>query len=402
MPPAILFLLTAFMALQPISTDLYLPSLPAIAQDFGVDAPAAQRTLTVFIAGFAGAQLLAGPVTDRFGRVPVAIGGGVAYVAGCALALLADGLGMLLAARLAQAVGVCCTVVCARAIVRDLFEPDVGARAMSRVFTWMTGAIMTGPVLGGVLQARFGWRAAFVAMGAAGAVTLAVALARLPETNRHLDARALDVGRLLRTYQAIAASPVFRAYALAALFSYATLFSFIAGSSFVLIRTLGLSAREYGVCFGSMATGYWTGTMVARPLIRRLGLQRATYPAAAWALAMGATMLGLAAAGVRHPAAVLLPAIGFLIAHGVVQPCSQAGATALFPRQAGAAAALMGAATVMGMLVHVAGVPIARALAAPGHDGVVQLAATFCAGTVGLAATVGTLVRRHGRLPAPA
>lgn len=402
MPTSLLFLLTAFMGLQPISTDLYLPSLPAIGQHFGVEAPAVQRTLVVFIAAFAAAQLVAGPVADRFGRVPVAIGGCAAYLAGSAAAALAGSLSMLVAARAVQAVGVCCTVVCARAIVRDLFEPDVGARAMSRVLTWMTIAIMVGPVVGGLLQARFGWRAAFVAMGLASAVTLVAALAQLPETNRRRNPHALDPGPLVRTYAAIAASPVFRAYALLSLFSYATLFSFIAGSSFVLIRTLGLSAREYGLCFGSLATGYWTGTMLARPLIRRFGLQRATYPAALWALAMGVTMLAMALAGVRHPTAVLLPTIGFLIAHGVQQPCAQAGATAPFPHHAGAAAALSGAITLMGMLPHLLAVAIAAAVAPAGHDGVVQLAGTFCAGTVGLAATVGILVRRNGRPPAPA
>lgn len=395
--PLLLLVLTGFIGLQPLSTDLYLPSLPAIAEHFAVGPAAVQQTLGLFVLAFALSQLVAGPLTDRFGRRPVALTGLALYVASSLVAAAAEVFGVLLAARIGQALGVCCTVVCARAIVRDLWEPDAGARVMARMFTWMALAIAGGPLLGGVLQTAFGWRAAFVVLAAMSGVLLAVAAMRLPETNRHRNRSATRLGPLFRAYRDVASSPAFRAYALLAMFSYGALFAFLAGSSFVLMRTMGLSAREYGAGFVAWGVVYLLGTLLARKVIARRGIRRATYPGAAWELFCGALMLGLALAGVRHPVAMFGPMILFIVGHAVLQPCSQAGAIAQFPRNAGAAAALLGAITLAGTLLHVAAAAVAGFLAPAGHDGVVQLSATVFVATLGAAATAFRLVRRDGR-----
>ena len=395
--PLLLMVLTGFIGLQPLSTDLYLPSLPAIAEHFAVGPAAVQQTLGLFVLGFALSQLVAGPLADRFGRRPVALVGLALYVASSLLAAAAGAFGLLLAARIGQALGVCCTIVCARAIVRDLWDPDAGARVMARMFTWMALAIAGGPLLGGVLQTAFGWRAAFVVLAVMGGVLLAVAAARLPETNRHRNRSATRLGPLFSAYREVASSPAFRAYALLAMCSYGALFAFLAGSSFVLMRTMGLSAREYGAGFVVWGAVYLMGTLLARKIIARRGIRRATYPGAAWELFCGALMLALALAGVRHPVAMFGPMILFILGHAVLQPCTQAGAIAQFPRNAGAAAALMGTITLAGTLLHVAAGAVADLLAPGGHDGVVQLAATVFVATVGAAATAFRLVRRDGR-----
>lgn len=396
----VLALLTAFLSLQPLSTDLYLPSLPAIAQAFGASRGAVQQTLTVFVLGFALFQLAAGPVADRFGRRPVALAGLVAYAAGSVAGAFADGLTALVAARLLQSLGVCCTVVAARAMVRDLFAPDVGARVMARAFSWMSVVIVAGPPVGGLLQAAFDWHAPFAFMAALGALTLAFALARLPETHTARDAGALRPGPLLRNYAQVAASPVFRAYALAGALSYAGLFAFIAGSAFVMIDGLGMSARGFGLLFAAVVSGYLVGTLAARPLLKRYGLQRAMQPAAWLALAGAGTLTALAVSGVRHPAAVALPMFLYVVAHGVMQPCSQAGAIGPFPRTAGAAAALMGTITLSGTLLQVAGTALGGLLAPAGHDGVVQLALTTLVAAAGMVWLTQGPIARQATQPA--
>ncbi|MEZ5604939.1 MAG: MFS transporter, partial [Burkholderiaceae bacterium] len=190
---ALLFLLTGFLSLQPLSTDLYLASLPALREHFAGSVSSVQLTLSAFLAGFALSQLIAGPLSDRFGRRPVAIGGCVLYVGASLAGVVAPSLAVLIGARVLQAIAVCCTVVCARAIVRDLYEAEAGARVLARALTWMGIVPIAGPVAGGLLQAGLGWRANFAALTLLGAILLAAALRTLPETNRHLDASATDL-----------------------------------------------------------------------------------------------------------------------------------------------------------------------------------------------------------------
>jgi len=342
-----LFALTGFLGLQPLATDLYLPSLPAIGRHFAEPAVAVQATLSAFIGAFAFAQLLVGPLSDRFGRRPVALGGLALFLLASIAAAAAPSLGLLIAMRAVQAAGVCCTVLCARAIVRDLYEPEAGTRVMARALGWMTAITLLGPIAGGLLQSAFGWRAAFVALSAAAAVLLASAAIGLPETNRHRERSATRPGALLANYLTIAKDPVFRAFALTATSSYCSLFAFISGSSFVLIEVLGLSPASYGLAFGAVTLGFLPGTQLTRRLQPALGVGRTAALGGLVAAAGGLTMATLALAGVQSVAAIVVPMFVMLLAHGLLQPTCQMGALADFPRNAGAAAALLGFAMHM-------------------------------------------------------
>jgi DHA1 family bicyclomycin/chloramphenicol resistance-like MFS transporter len=337
-----LALLVFFLGLQPLSTDLYLPSLPALAVDLSVTPAAAQATLSVFIAAFALSQLTVGPLSDRFGRRPLVVGGLALYLLASVAAAAAPTLGWLVAARLGQAVGVCCTVLCARAIVRDLYEPEVGARVMARALGWMTLITLAGPLAGGLLQQWVGWRAAFACLATIGALVLAGAIRWLPESNRYRNPQATRPGPLWANFVAIGRSREFRAYAAAVTGSYCCLFSFISGSSFVLIRVLGVEPASYGALFGFVTLGFLPGTVIARRLQPRLGLPRTARVGGLIAAAGGVTMAALSLAGVQSPATIVVPMFVLLVAHGVLQPVCQVGAIASFPRNAGAAAALLG------------------------------------------------------------
>lgn len=338
----LLFLLTGFLSLQPLSTDLYLASLPALRTHFDAPVSAVQLTLSAFLAGFAISQLLAGPLSDRFGRRPVALGGAALYVAASLLGAVAPSLAVLVAARVVQALGVCCTVVCSRAIVRDLYEAEPGARVMARALSWMGIAPIAGPVLGGLVQSAFGWRMNFVVLMALGVAVLVATLRILPETNRHRNPHATDLGPLLRNYALVASSRRFWAHALPITGSYGALFCFISASSFVLIELFGVSERAFGFTYALVTLGYLLGTISVRRMLARIGLSASIRLGATVGLAAAAALTLFAALGVQTLAVVMVPMCIVTAAHGFIQPCCQIGAIDPFPRNAGAATALMG------------------------------------------------------------
>ncbi|CAG1011281.1 Inner membrane transport protein YdhC [Rhizobiaceae bacterium] len=341
-----------FLMLQPLATDFYLASLPGLSVRFDVPPSTVQLTLSFFVAGFGAMQLVSGPMSDRWGRRPVLLAGLALYVVASLACAASPGIGVLIAARFAQAVGCCTVVVIARAIVRDAFEPAAGARVLARASSLLAIGPMAGPIVGSLLEVRYGFRAAFLMIAALGAVLLAVAARRLPETLAQPDPRALEPRRLAAGYAALLRSPVFVAYTIVGAAMYGGLFAFISGSSFVLIRVLGVPTAWFGACFAFVVTGFLVGTFVCRRLLPRRGLSRTLRVGATLAAIAGIACAALAAAGVRHYAALLVPAFGFLLAHGIVFPCAQSGATAAFPDRAGAAAGLFGA-LIMGVAVAV-------------------------------------------------
>lgn len=336
-----------FMMLQPLATDLYLASLPGLSSRFEVSPSTVQLTLSVFVAAFGAMQLVSGPMSDRWGRRPVMLGGLALYVVASLACAASPGIGALIVARFAQAIGCCTVVVVSRAIIRDTFEPAAGARALARASTLLSLGPILGPVVGSLLEVQFGFRASFLFIAAMGAVLLAVAARRLPETLARPDPVALRAGRLASGYLAVLRSPVFLAYTVVGAATYGGVFAFISGSSFVLRDVFGISAGWFGACFAFVVSGFLLGTLVCRRLLPRLGLPRTLRAGTLLTVTASVAAAALALAGVRHYAALLVPMFGFLFAHGLVFPCAQAGATAAFPERAGAAAGLFGALVML-------------------------------------------------------
>jgi DHA1 family bicyclomycin/chloramphenicol resistance-like MFS transporter len=344
------------MALQPIATDVYLASLPAIGEAFAVGASGAQLTLSVFFAGFALSQLIVGPLADRFGRRPVALAGCALYVLASLAGALAASLTVLLAARLGQSIGTCCAVICARAIVRDCHGPEHAAQVMSRALAWMAVAPIVGPFAGGLLEEVFGWRANLLAIAAAGAVMLWSALRKLPETNRHRNPAATRPRELISTYLTILKTRTFLVYTFFATGTFCALFSFISGSPFVALRVLGMTPREFGLLFGCVVIGFVVGAALGRRALPRWGIIGTIRRGALAQAIAGLALVGFALSGVESVWSLLGPMFVVLLGHGLVQPSAQMGAIGQFPRQAGAAAALSGflmyvVAVVLGLVL---------------------------------------------------
>ena len=389
-PTTLLLLVTGCLMLQPLSTDLYLATLPGMAGDFGATAAEVQHTLSLFVIGFGTAQLVSGPLSDRFGRRPVMIGGLTLYLLSSIACAVAPTLPWLVAARFSQAVGCCTGVVVARAVIRDAYAPAEGAKVLARASSLLALAPIFGPILGGYLQVAFGWRAAFVALALAGLMVWVAALRRMRESNGRTDAGALRPDRLARSYLDVARSPAFWAYALPGTLSYATIFAFISGTPFVLIRVLGVPTEHYGYYFACGVFGYLGGTLLCRRMIGRIGLQRSLEIGTMIGLVGGLGFLAAALAGFSSATLVIAAQFAVMAAHGINFPSAQAGSLAPFPEKAGAAAGLFGFISMLGAFFT--GMWVGSS-----HDGtVLPLASISATVSVGLFVSARVLAR-HGR-----
>jgi DHA1 family bicyclomycin/chloramphenicol resistance-like MFS transporter len=340
-------LIAAFLMMQPLSTDLYLASLPSLATVFNASVSTVQLTLSLFVIGFGSAQLIIGPLSDRFGRRPVLLLGLTTYVFGTVLCGLAPSINLLIAARFLQALGCCSAVIMARAIVRDAYEPEQSVRLIARASTWLSLAPLLGPILGSYLQVSFGWRAAFVALSLFSASLLLVTFLRLPETNAHKDRGATDPRGLRANYGVVLGTRAFWAYALPAALSYGSIFAFISGASIVLIRVLLVPTAWFGYCFAFGVSGYLAGTVVCRRLLPRLGTVRTFHIGTGLSMFAGVVFLIGVAAGIVHWWLVLAAMFLTMLAHGLNFPIGQSGSVSPFPKQAGTAAGLMGALSML-------------------------------------------------------
>jgi DHA1 family bicyclomycin/chloramphenicol resistance-like MFS transporter len=353
---AVTALLTAMVALGPLSTDLYLPSLPALRHAFGAGIGEVQLTLSLFLVGLAGGQLIYGPLSDRFGRRPVLLAGVAIYVLASIVCVAAPSIASLIVARLVQAAGACAGPVVCRAIVRDVHGREGAARILSYMGAAMALAPALGPVLGGLVEASAGWRANFAILAVYGAVGLALTFAVLPETVPDSGPERTTLDGLMRGYLSLLRERSYMGYVFCSALAYGGIFSFISGSSFVFVEIVGLSPPVYGLCFGAVVLGYMAGTLAGGRLTRRLGIEwmvrNGGYVSAAGGLAL---LLAVLAFGASVPG-ILLPTVFYMAGTGLVLPNAMAGAIGPFPRLAGTAAALlgfiqMGAAALIGAAI---------------------------------------------------
>ena len=339
----VLVLIIGFLMLQPLSTDLYLASLPNLASVFGVPASTVQLTLSMFVAGFGGAQLVIGPLSDRHGRRPVLIAGLALYVGASLLCAAAPGIDLLIVARFLQALGCCSAIIIARAIVRDAYAPADSAGVIARASSWLSLAPLLGPILGSYLQVAFGWRAAFVVHAILGACLLGAVMLRLPETNAYKNPRATELAGLLENFRRVLGARAFWANALPGALSYGAIFAFISGSSLALIKVLQVPTARFGYCFAFGVAGYLGGTILCRRLLPRFGQAATRRIGGGASLAAGALFLAALLLGAAHWTLVVTAMFLTMGAHGINFPIAQSGAVTPFPQQAGTAAGLMGA-----------------------------------------------------------
>ena len=341
-PGLIVVILSMLLGIQPVTTDLYLPALPAMTTSLGAPTSQAQLTLSALLLAFGSSQLVWGPLSDRFGRRPILLWGLAAYTLASIGSMLAPSMALLIVWRAVQGAAMGAAVMAARAIVRDLYAPADSARIMSKGLSGLGVLACLSAPLGALLAEWFGWRAALLAVAIFGGCTLTLVALRFKETLQQKNPHALRPASLIRTWTQIFGNPTFLAFSALSAASYAGLFTFLATSSFVFIKVLGLSKTQYGLVMFSMCFSYLLGTFACRRLLTRFGLRKTVALAACLSLLGGTLMGALAWAGVSNIWAVMLPYFIFMVGHGVHQPCGQSGAIGPFPQAAGTASALNG------------------------------------------------------------
>lgn len=334
--------LSLLLGLQPVSTDVYLPALPMLTAALGAPMSSAQLTMSALILAFGLGQMVWGPVSDRIGRRPVLLAGLALHTVASAGCALAGSIEALVLWRTLQGAALAAAVVCARAIVRDLYEPVEGAQVMALALSGLGVIALLGPLAGGFAAAALGWRGPLVLVTAVAALTLGFIAWRLPETLPRPDPNATRAGPLLRRWATIGRHRVFLAWALLVACTYGGLFTLLAASSFVYMDVLGLSPAAYGAAMALGSLSYLAGTLLCRRWIPRHGMAGSVARGAVFTLAAGLLFAGAAAAGVQALWAVLLPQCLYAFGHGIHQPCGQAGVVGPFPQAAGAASALAG------------------------------------------------------------
>ncbi len=348
----IVLILALLLGLQPVTTDLYLPALPAITQGFGAGMGQAQLTLTALLLAFGLSQLVWGPLSDRFGRRPILLWGMGAYTLASVACAFAPDMAWLIAGRTLQGIAMGAGVMAARAVVRDLFQPSQGATVMSQGLTGLGIIACACAPLGGMLTDWLGWRIALLMLAVFGAATLALLYWRFEETLARPDPHALSARPLIQANLDILRNPVFLTWCALSAGSYLGLFTFLASSSFVFVTFMGYSKTAYGFLMLSMSLSYILGTFWCRWMLRRTSVHRTVGTAAVLTITGGISMAALAYAGQGQDWygawAVMGPMYIFMVGHGVHQPCGQSGAVAPFPNRAGTASALNGFLMMLG------------------------------------------------------
>jgi len=365
-------LLAAAVALGPMAIDMYLPALPQIGSDFGASTAQVQLTLSVYVAGFALAQLVCGPLADRFGRKPVMIGGMLLFTLasiGCALASNIETLQLF---RLLQALGGSAGPVLARAIVRDIYTPRDAARILAMLAGMMALAPAIAPTLGGFMVATLDWHWIFIVMAAYALIMVAVIAFGIPEPLRPEHRQPFRLCSLLRNYRHIGTDISFIGYTLTSAAIYGGLFAFLSGSAFVLIDVLGVAPEHFGLYTALTAGGYVLGNMASIRLASHHQPGQVLLYGLLATFTAGATMALLAYQQIHSPWAVILPQVLFMAGTGMVLPQCMAGALANHPTMAGSASALLG-------FVQMAAAAAAGALVGHLHNGTPMVMATIIA-----------------------
>ena len=264
----LLIILGALSAFGPLTTDVYLPALPAIAHQFQTAVASVQLTLTACVLGLAIGQVLIGPLSDTFGRRRPLLTGLAVFTLASVACAVAPAVWILDAARFVQGLSGAAGLVISRAIVRDLYGGIEAARFFSTLGAVISIGPVVAPAIGGGILLFVAWPGVFLFLAIVGAVLFASVLLGTRETLPAARRRPASLRLALSTYRDLLTHRRFMAFTLAAAFAFAALFAYISASSFVYQRVFGVSPQVYGLLFGINGLAILASNVVNGRLVR--------------------------------------------------------------------------------------------------------------------------------------
>lgn len=333
-----------------LATDMYLPAFTAMQSDLHVDAGLISASLTVFLAGFASAQLFWGPLSDRLGRKPVLLMGLSLFALGCAGMWWAESAGMLLALRFIQAVGVCAAAVTWQALVIDRYSASQANRIFATIMPLVALSPALAPLLGAWVLNHASWRAIFIVLTLFAVAMLAATLFLRASSATPAEPSARKTGFL-----SLLTSPVYSGNVLIFAACSASFFAWLTGSPFILGQ-LGMSPADIGLSYVPQTLAFLIGGFGCRSLLKsHSALKLLPVFLIIYLVSIVAFFV---AAQKSEPAivALLLPFCGMALANGAIYPIVVANALVPFPHASGKAAALqntlqLGLCTVASLIV---------------------------------------------------
>jgi len=335
--------LGGFVAIGPLTIDMYLPALPTITRELETTSSAVQLTLTGTLIGLALGQLVLGPVSDALGRKRPLLAGTALHVLASLLVIIAPNLAVLGALRVLQGVGTAAGAVIAIAIVRDLYDGRAAATMLSRLFLVLGAAPVLAPTIGGELLRFTSWRGIFAVLAVYGVLMIVVGARYLPETLPPERRQSSGVLGTLRGYRSLFHDRAYVGLVLVAGLTMAGLFSYVSGSAFVYQGEFGLDEQQFGLLFGAGAVWLIAATQLNPLLLRRWSPQQLLVAGTVAGAVAGGALVLLAATSTGGLWAVAGSLWAVLFACGLALPNAPALALSRHGEAAGTAAALLGA-----------------------------------------------------------
>lgn len=338
----IISLLGALSVITPFSIDMYLPAFSQVGHDLGVSTTTISLTLSSYFIGMALGQVFYGPLLDRFGRKKPLLGGLCIYILASIGCAFAPNIHVLVALRFIQAMGGCSAGVASLAMVRDFFPPTDSAKILSRLFLFIAVSPLLAPTTGGFVALWLGWKAVFIMLALIVAAIVVLIVCLLPESHTPDPSISLRPGPIFTEYMAIARHPRFITYALSGAFSFAGLFTYVAGSPIVFMEGFHLSAQAYSGIFALLATGFIGGSQVNVELLKRYDSETLFFRILSIQTVSGLVFVLGAWAGWWNLYSTIALFYVFLSCAGLTYPNAAGIAIAPFTRNAGSAAAMLG------------------------------------------------------------
>ncbi len=339
---ALTLLLASLTALGPMSSDMYVPSLPDIGHSLHVPIGQVQLTISSYLVGFAAGQIVYGPLSDRLGRKPVLLVAIFIYGLGSVLCATTRSIDALVAARFVQALGGAGAIVLARAVVRDLYSGVRAGRELSLMGSIQALAPIAAPVIGGFLQTVFGWHASFILLVIVSIASGTLTARLLPETLHKRTTEPLSPATMGRLYRSVLVNRSFVAHLAIMTTTFVGLYAWVSGASIVIQGVYGLSPLAFGMTYAVGSLGYMIGTNIAVRIVMRLGLGPMIGIGSAIMATGGLMMAAVVALGLTSVTWLVGSMTIYLAGMGLAMPQTMAAALTPFPDRAGTASSLLG------------------------------------------------------------